>query len=527
MRTLIIGSGPAAAGVALALQDRGDGPVTVLDVGERLEHDHQASLRRLASQPHEEWSGEDLALVTAQPEPLTRGALPQKRSYGSAFPFRDAGQLNGVHAVDGANDFVVSAAYGGFSNVWGAQVMPFSAASFDTWPLRLQDLQPHYRAVLDELPFAGESDSLAELFPLLAPAQSLPPLAARTRRVLERYEQAPAAVQRHGVTVGRARLAFGAGRCIGCGHCMTGCPYSLIWSAAQTFDRLCARGTVRHHDGLLVERVAEEPGVVVADARELRTGRRVRFEADRIFVACGALGTTRLVLGSMRTAPAHLELQESVQFVLPMLSRVPVADPRTEAARTFTLNQFNVLVDLDGRGYDLSQVHCYPYNPAVLTALPRLFGHPLAAGLTSQLLRRMTVGLGYLPSWASPKVRVTHRPSLHGCLPDMKVGPASSERPAMLRQVLRRLLMAAPHLDLWPVLTQVRMSGAAKSYHVGGSFPHGGEGPAVTDLLGRLPEWSRIHLVDGAVLPSVPSTTFTLTVMANAHRIASAVAAGE
>ena len=33
--------------------------------------------------------------------------------------------------------------------------------------------------------------------------------------------------------------------------------------------------------------------------------------------------------------------------------------------------------------------------------------------------------------------------------------------------------------------------------------------------------WNRIHLVDGAVFPSVPATTFTLTVMANAHRIAS------
>ena len=28
-------------------------------------------------------------------------------------------------------------------------------------------------------------------------------------------------------------------------------------------------------------------------------------------------------------------------------------------------------------------------------------------------------------------------------------------------------------------------------------------------------------MVDGAVLPSVPATTFTLSVMANAHRIAS------
>jgi hypothetical protein len=30
----------------------------------------------------------------------------------------------------------------------------------------------------------------------------------------------------------------------------------------------------------------------------------------------------------------------------------------------------------------------------------------------------------------------------------------------------------------------------------------------------------RVHLVDASVLPSVPATTITLGVMANAHRIA-------
>ena len=41
-----------------------------------------------------------------------------------------------------------------------------------------------------------------------------------------------------------------------------------------------------------------------------------------------------------------------------------------------------------------------------------------------------------------------------------------------------------------------------------------------TDVLGRPGTWRRIHVLDGAVFPDVPATTFTLTVMANAHRIA-------
>jgi choline dehydrogenase-like flavoprotein len=46
-------------------------------------------------------------------------------------------------------------------------------------------------------------------------------------------------------------------------------------------------------------------------------------------------------------------------------------------------------------------------------------------------------------------------------------------------------------------------------------------GPLDTDTLGRLPSTDRVHLVDASVLPSVPATSITFTVMANAHRIAS------
>ena len=42
------------------------------------------------------------------------------------------------------------------------------------------------------------------------------------------------------------------------------------------------------------------------------------------------------------------------------------------------------------------------------------------------------------------------------------------------------------------------------------------------DLLGRPQGLERIHLVDSSTFPSIPSTTITFTIMANAHRIASA-----
>src|SRR6202030_896072 len=93
----------------------------------------------------------------------------------------------------------------------------------------------------------------------------------------------------------------------------------------------------------------------------------------------------------------------------------------------------------------------------------------------------------------------------------------------MLSTVKRRMLAAAPRLDLWPVFPKAIFAAGAKSYHFGGTFPHGATGgmPLSSDREGRAGGFETIHLIDASVFPSVPATTFTFTIMANAHRIAS------
>ena len=66
-----------------------------------------------------------------------------------------------------------------------------------------------------------------------------------------------------------------------------------------------------------------------------------------------------------------------------------------------------------------------------------------------------------------------------------------------------------------------------QGYHSGGSFPMSEQpGEGDSDLLGRC-GYENIHLVDSSVLPSIAGTTITLTVMANAYRIAELASCSE
>jgi choline dehydrogenase-like flavoprotein len=475
----------------------------------------------MAGAPTDEWSAEDVATISRQPVDSDLPGLPEKRAFGSDFPFRDFGQLGPLRSRD-VNEAIVSGAYGGFSNTWGAQFMPFTDATFANWPVAAEEMRGHYAKVLRQIPLAAEEDDLAELFPVLADADPLPRLSPRSSATLDRYARHRRRLRASGVLMGRARLAFQASRCVRCGLCMTGCPHSLIYSAAQTFTTLRASSRITYRDGLLALRVEDGPDSATVVAKDLRSGRLERLSADRVMLACGAIGTSRLVLGSLGMFDQSLPVRESPQFQLPFLSARPVADPR--GAPDFTLNQFNMVIRHDPTDRDVSQLHFYTYNSAFEDALPKPLRSDGAAQLRKPLLRRICVALGYLPSWAAPEFTMSVRPPAdEGSLPELVLEAKDAGSPfrnPMLRQVARRVSAAAPLLDLWPILPALRMSAGGKSYHWGGVFPHGASrSRRSSDALGRVAPWQRIHLVDSAVLPDIPATTFALTVMANAHRI--------
>jgi ferredoxin len=525
MRTaLIIGSGSAAAGAALALSRRDDLKITVVDIGLRLETERQQLVDILASSHPAQWDNRLARSVSQRPVESKMRGVPEKRVFGSNYPFRNVGQLDGLTASADATTSIISAAYGGFSNVWGSQLMPFTASTFDSWPLSAAAIKPHYQAILSQIPFAGEEDDLAGDFPLMRPPAPLPQISPRSQAVLDAYRRHRSVLNNRGIIMGKARLAIEASNCVRCGMCMSGCPYGLVYSAAQTFDALRQSKRVTHHGGFLVLKVMERTDGVQVVAREIATGRIERFEADRAYVACGAMGTTRLVANSLSLFDVELPMLESQQFVLPMLSLRATVDPRRE--RDFTLNQFNMTVTLNGSSVDISQLHFYTFNSAFIDALPALLRSSSAEPLQVQLLRRLTVALGYLPSWSSPRLLVRVQPASNDMsVPGLHISRdgAPSGHSRMLRSVMMKLSRSARLLDLYPVLPMLRLAAGGKSYHWGGSFPHVSNRSTAlgSDMLGRVGPWQRIHLVDASVFPSVPAMTFGLTVMANAHRIAS------
>jgi hypothetical protein len=169
----------------------------------------------------------------------------------------------------------------------------------------------------------------------------------------------------------------------------------------------------------------------------------------------------------------------------------------------------------------------YAYNELYAVALNKLFGPlaPLLAGPASMLLERLLLVQGYLPSACSPGIRIMLRPASGQQPATLQLSSVANARtkPA-LKRIARKLRRNAKHLRAIPLEPMLRPGKPGRGFHSGGTFPmHASPVRFQSDRYGRPVGFSRVHAVDSTVFPSIPATTITFTVMANAHRIGSAI----
>jgi choline dehydrogenase-like flavoprotein len=518
MTVVIIGSGPSGVAAAYALTRAGRS-VTVLDAGDRIEAGRMDVFDALAQSEPDRWPPE-LAREAHRAFPVGIKHVPLKPAYGSLFPYAiDDPDL--PIASEGA-ETLPSLAYGGLSNSWGASVLPFRQRDIEDWPISLEELEPHYEAVLRFVPVAAQHDELSAALPLYTDSPGALRHGPQAQALLSHMRRHAAALSAAGFAFGASRLAVitatgHPSRCRYSGMCLHGCPYGSIYKASTTLDALVSAGKVQYRGGIYVDRLTRSRDSVTIDfhkrGRPSETG---RLSASRVFVACGAISSTRLMLESMgRTQLGH-RLHDSQYFVIPMFT--PRAAPVSVATQGNTLAQ--AFVELDDARISRHTVHLqfYGYNDLMLSALAERLplGSAALERVLQPLLGRLVVAQGYLHSADSPGLTISS--DANGVRIAGDSGAAAATR---VRGLVRRLASAGHLLGMFPVPGLLQVGRPGKSNHIGGSLPMRHEpSESETDTLGRPPNWDRVHVIDASIFPSVPATTVTLSTMANAYRIA-------
>jgi choline dehydrogenase-like flavoprotein len=520
----VIGSGPAGVACAKALLARGAN-VVMLDGGLELEPERAQLVRRLAACQPAKWAAADRAILQGSLAASAAG-LPSKLAFGSNYPYAETEEK--IPWTGRGVGLSPSLALGGFSTVWGAAMLPYRDQDIPDWPVKNADLAQHYRAVLAFTGLAAQRDDLEELFPMHSEnVQALPP-SRQADLFLSNLQRHRAGLRERGWRFGRARVAVRAVNssrgpgCNCCGLCMSGCPYGCIYSSADTVRELRKGKNFLYQRDVIVTKLREAAGKIFIEGFHRQTRAPLAFEADRAYLAAGVLPTAQILLRSQDAYDQVLRLRDSQYFLFPLALARRTPDVRREAL--YTLSQ--IFIELNQPEISRHTVHLqiYTYSDIIGAAARKTLG--VLEFLAPHLEDRLFIVQGYLHSDESQQIEM--KLLRDGAQDRLRVDAVPNPQTRrVVKKVMRELLEQAGKLGgiVLPPMLQFEKPG--RGYHSGGSLPMRAQpGKFESDVLGRPHGWSNVHVVDASALPSIPATTITFSVMANAHRIGWETATG-
>jgi choline dehydrogenase-like flavoprotein len=304
---------------------------------------------------------------------------------------------------------------------------------------------------------------------------------------------------------------------------MTGCVYGCIYNSADTVRELQQNQNFHYEGNVIVTKLRESSGAVSIEGFHRTSGQVLSFGTGRAYLAAGVIPTAQILLRSQNAFDQPLILRDSQYFLFPIILARRVRDVQTEPLHTLS----QVFLELNHPQISRRSVHLqvYTYSDFIAGAVRQSLG-PLKI-FARQVLERLVIVQGYLHSEDSATIGMKLQRDgkkdllqLEPCL-----NPAT---PGVIKRVLREVLGQFRALRGMVVPPMLQIARPGRGFHCGGSLPMRAQpGNFESDCLGRPSGWNRVHVVDASVFPTVPATTITFSVMANAHRIASQTVDGD
>jgi choline dehydrogenase-like flavoprotein len=517
----IIGSGPAGISAAVALIEKGY-QVTMLDAGYELENERVEVVKRLYISTKEKWDAKDIAIIKENSDPHSEG-VNIKYLYGSDYPYKGMDTIQPIQFNQ--SKMVRSLAKGGLSNVWGASILPYIKEDISDWPISYDKLEFHYKEVLKFMPMAAKEDDLSSHFPLSPSAQSFS-VSNQVSRFYSDIKHNKKVLNNEGFNFGNARLAvnFEADanekKCIYCGLCLYGCPYDLIYSTVHTLSDLNKMGNFKYIPNVLVNGISEIKGLVRIHAKSLIENKELEFQGDKVLIAAGTVSSTRILLNSLGALNKPVFFKHSDHFQIPLLRYQKSKDFNKEDI--FTLSQMFIELNDKSISNNLIHMQLYGYSDLFDKVMQKQFGvlSPVLQFPINEFLGRFLVLKGYLHSNISSTIEAKLENS-SGQFLSLK-GHPNKEAQRALNMIKDKFLKNRKYFKAYPlpIVTKLGLPGIGN--HSGGTFPMR-ENPDTfeTDVLGTPTGFKNVHVVDSTIFPSIPATTISYSIMANAHRIAS------
>jgi choline dehydrogenase-like flavoprotein len=530
---IVVGSGPGGANATAALVERGR-RVLMLDVGD-VDSTYEPlipprsfrEIRESDAKQHRYFLGNRFEGVPSGAIAVGAQLTPPRAHVIGAVARQSIESLT-FRAAE-------SHALGGLGAAWGAGVFPFDDNELAEWPIPAADLRPHYSAVARRIGVCAGDPELDHFFGGGVP-EAMPPLEidSSAERVLDAYGAVRPELNAEGMFVGRLPMAVCTRPFNGRGpNAYRDMDFwadtdRSVYRPRWTIEDLRGAGDLfRYAHRFAVERFSETDAGVSVTARNVDTGAVETFSAKALLIGAGTLGTARIVLRSLARYDTRVPILCNPYTYAPVLNLRMLGRPARD--RRHSLAQLTAFYqprrEFGARGAVQTQLFSY----RSLLTFRLMQQAPLGSREALRIMRALMPALGILginhDDSATPRKHLQLRRDASGERLHVSYELDADER-ARIERNEHEVLRLFRKLGCWAI-KRVH-PGYGSSIHYAGTFPFRRSSAdarqLATEADGRLSGTRAVYLVDGSSFPYLPAKGLTFTIMANANRVASALA---
>lgn len=526
---IVVGSGCSGAIAAQTLVD-GGAKVAMLDVGIKqdgqfnIPNKNYVTLRKTDPKQYRYFIGENAEGVNWGRVGTGAQITPPRK-----YILNKVNHYTPVQSSTFSN--FESLGYGGMGIGWGMQSWEYNKDDLKAAGLDVARMSEAYAYLAHKVGVSASANDATKLtIHNLKPYQPAPKLDRNNNYILKKYQAHKKRFNKRGVILGQTPLSIltkdkGARK----KYAYSGMDFyadqgKSAWRPWITVDQLKKKSNFTYIDGYLVLRFVEKKEVTEVHCLEVRTNKTVIFRCRKLILACGTLGSARIVLRSSKKTGVKLPLLSNPYTYIPCVQ--PRMMGKAVETKKLSFAQLSVFLDKVNLGAQASMASLHSYQSLMLfRVIPQIPLNFVDARILMRYLSSGLIVLGvYHPDVQSKNKYVELVPDAKSPTGDkLKVKYVLSDKEKTeFKAREKKLMKAMRKLGTYP-LKRIN-PGFGSGIHYAGTIPFSNkEQPFTLANSGRLHMTKRVYVADSSGFTFLPSQGLTFSIMANAHAVAKGI----
>ena len=530
-KIVIVGSGASGVHFALSVLKKGY-EVTMLDVGyhreEILNPDQNIhELRANLDDPVAYFLGRNFEAFITPDNNSEYYGIPPSKNYVLAKPSGFGYESSGFAPL-------FSFARGGLAEVWTGGSYPLNPDELADFPFTFEELSSYYSEISERIGISGKRDDLANFYPFHNNIMEPLDLDNHSDMLLSGYYRKKIYFNKAlNFYMGRSRIATltrekGSRRaCTYTGRCLWGCPTAALYTPSMTLEECGTFQNFKYIPDMYVThfKYNEQGNIMSVIAENTKNGQHREFDLDRLVLAAGTLSSSKIFMDSIFRKTGEIVrlkgLMDNRQVLIPFLN-LKMAGRHVEPH----FYQYHQLA------LGIKSENPKDYVHGQITTLKSALIHPLIQSLPFDLktsiyvFRNFHSALGlinlnfndYRRDDNYVSLKCDNGKSMSTLLINYRPRVGES---ALLEKSIRTVKKAFLRLGCIVTSGMIRIRPMGASVHYSGTVPMSENGSSFTTTkYCRSRDFNNLYFVDGTTFPFLPSKNLTLTLMANAVRVA-------